>query len=228
MTSLSCKKGEEDPFLSLITRKNRLTGNWTFSGSDGQRIYTNSENINWSVSGNEDSINSKYYPYPSLDRTDEIIDYSIVFFKEGNWIDVRHVNVRTEKIDYNTKFINEWTEYQLRSGKWTFLNSTDGLYKNKERVLIEILSDSLYQSSNKWTAVPLDNPDSTTVSIGPEFIDEFEYGQGVNTFTIELVELRNNEMKWRLDNDFGYNHIVDTTVWGAEYMEEVFLRWRKN
>lgn len=70
----SCRKGEDDPFLSLRSRKARLTGEWKLkSGSESYEF--NGINIQIDYSENKKIINSTEYTYSE----------KIVFDKKGEY-----------------------------------------------------------------------------------------------------------------------------------------------
>jgi hypothetical protein len=141
-SSTSCKKGEEDPFLNLKTRKARLSGTWelknlegfykvgigtenglqTFSYSNGKMI-TISDNI----------VSSKNY------------DVSYSFTKSGSYF-----TEESKDSDDNLQVYKE-------SGSWNFLGkSKEGERKNKECITL-IRQYSTYSNVDLAQTVSIQN-----------------------------------------------------------------------
>ncbi len=118
---LGCKKGEEDPTLSLRTRKERFAGDWNLT-----RGFVSSTSKNSVV--NTSYTESAYTTTTSL-NPDLVINGSytrtLSINKEGTFIE------ETYKDDQYTK----------DQGYWTFLSGNDiEKLKNKEAVLFKIAS----------------------------------------------------------------------------------------
>jgi len=121
----SCKKGEDDPFLSLRSRKARLAGVWTLKG----RIVEHRSNNNTTVAtstyanGREDKTEVDYFMSEPTDTTftSRLYTQIYTFKKNGSYqkVAVSELGTSTEK------------------GVWSFLqrNKGDGL-KNKEAILL--------------------------------------------------------------------------------------------
>jgi len=124
-TTTSCKKGANDPALSLKSRKARLTGDWQLINYESKEISKNANGETTEVNITFDMDNSLLKRVETLNGTlvsEETKDYSekISFTKKG---------------EYTLKYIDQKIE-----GNWAFIhkNKSTGL-KNKEAVL---LSDS--------------------------------------------------------------------------------------
>lgn len=108
----SCKKGENDPFLSLRSRKNRLSGEWVLkSGSETYQF--NSINIQVEYEEHSKLINTNEYPYFE----------KIIFEKNG---------------EYEWTCEDNNAEY-IEKGSWEFgRRNKNKDYKSKETVVLYI------------------------------------------------------------------------------------------
>lgn len=112
----SCRKGEDDPFISFRSREARLTGEWKL----------NSGSINYSdTSGNETityTVNSISSIYISLQYSEK---WSIK--KDGSFEMNSNIEGNTTKLD----------------GYWCFGNKVKGMdLKNKEYVIFHVTSET--------------------------------------------------------------------------------------
>ena len=126
VASLSgCKKGPDDPTLSLLSRKARLTGDWTLKTADYSVTYDNGVyTYNYS---SDDNIMTKKYDGEWTNWTDTYV-YSkkIMINKDGTF-------KITETITDNG------TETTITEGYWFFAPKNKDLdVKNKERVVFEV------------------------------------------------------------------------------------------
>ena len=53
VTILACKKGENDPFLSLSSRKARLAGEWKLTKMDELNVSNNGTNTTCDIIGHQ-------------------------------------------------------------------------------------------------------------------------------------------------------------------------------
>lgn len=123
----SCKKGEEDPFLSLKSRENRLIGNWKVE--EGLQKTTHSEpdfeySSTVTYSGDKITASIKFDPNSGYEDT--------VFQYKGRY----YFNFLEDGVFYGEASTAEIDDLPLRgygSGTWHFMEKNDE-YKNKERV----------------------------------------------------------------------------------------------
>ncbi len=114
-----CKKGENDPFLSLLSRKARLTGTWNLtkadiSGVSGGSTWTNIY----------DGTNWIYTQGSYIDTSQGSVE--VTFDKAGTY--------KTTTITIHPTYTNTDTE----EGNWTFgRRNKESDYKNKECVILE-------------------------------------------------------------------------------------------
>jgi hypothetical protein len=117
----SCKKGEEDPFLSLKSRKSRLSGEWKLT--DGtQTVSSASATITYTYNGA--SVTS------SLGGSSPYTE-TLVFNKDNTF-----------------KFtITDDDNLEVTEGFWTFVEGYDEI-KDKEMVLLQIGKRTITVSGN--------------------------------------------------------------------------------
>jgi len=174
----SCKKGENDPFLSLKSRKGRITGEWNVSS--GTTTITNSGS----------SSGSATRTYTSTTRTDvnasngasntDVFNYTQVLTieKDGSFSMVV-TDTKTSSGGVAIDAANQTTNTSTISGIWQFLKkSKEGEYKNKEAVSMTTLSHT-------WTSVT--NGTTTSGSIT-------NTGFGGTTEVKAIDQLKNKEM----------------------------------
>lgn len=154
-----CRKGEEDPFISLRTRKARVTGVWTIKKQNLEISLINSNssgsyinNTEMGIDGEKVSINStiseSYEFSTSIGKGD--IATKITFDKDGNF----KRTIRFKNITNNTNhqggsyYYSNYTSVSIENntvvttGTWNFLDENEEDYKNKERLIINIMEET--------------------------------------------------------------------------------------
>jgi len=114
----NCKKGEDDPFLSLRSRKNRICGEWTLKSGNQTQKNSNSEIVQtWD--GNYRYISSDTIPY------------------QEKWTINKNGTIEISTTTTSTNTIE---------GTWSFGNKDKGRdIKNKETWLVRITKIHTYQ-----------------------------------------------------------------------------------
>lgn len=192
ITIISCKKGPEDPGLSLRSRKARLEGNWIGSGIISEINNTREdklgisfiENTRTNAGENDITINyeSSNLSYTSSGTINNYIfdidkeynfNYAIQYTVKASYIDssggvVRNIS-REEKITNN------------KSGQWQFGNKYAD-YKNKETLVLMVTSNR--------TEIEV----TTTTTTGNNITTQTSKSNDDKTYAIgELTE------HWRID-----------------------------
>ena len=160
LSFVGCKKGENDPGLSLKSRTARITGEWEMSKGEWENTYTNTNAkatsiIKYTYSFDNGTLSqTSYYSYDGNSETTTLSienDYKLTINKDGTYKleDKRTWNVDGDVYTTNTK----------HEGNWSFVYGNDNLeVKNKERVeftitkLTEVDTDgetSIYNYSGK-------------------------------------------------------------------------------
>ena len=166
----SCKKGENDPTLSLRSRKARLTGEWTVTSINGlnSQIYSNPDNPNNMIS--EYIYNGSTQTNTTKDGNGTVLgtstsdEFTLTFsFKKDGTFTI------TQKETANSI---EMTS----SGNWIFLNKNkNSKLKNKEAILLSMTSDN-------------------TINNGVSLLNTYSGLQGPNSLIFEIDELKNNQI----------------------------------
>jgi hypothetical protein len=134
----SCKKGENDPSLSLKSRKARLTGEWKLSTAE-IRAYSDGE-LEYSA-----SYNGTFFSDSDGDVTNFFLEYT--FDKSGTY----------------TNVYNEDGETRTRSGNWAFLGkSSDADLKKKEALLFD---ETKFVQAGFTSTSSHFNPDNSSIWI---------------------------------------------------------------
>lgn len=142
-----CKKGENDPGLSLKSRKGRLAGEWnvtslkntsTNSGTSfTSTITTELESGNWTYSS--ESVISGSTSSISQTGTGDI---KITFEKDGTFSSIWNQNWTSYTNSAGTSSISETMVIEF-SGTWMFLGKNkDQDIKNKEQIALHTLSET--------------------------------------------------------------------------------------
>lgn len=162
----SCKKGENDPFLSVKSRKSRVVGEWTVTAGEGKDVNdtgSSSTTTTWTYDGAvETSITGSSSTTTNVTRT-----YS--FVKDGSF-----TMVETET---GTILSTPYTDETTSVGTWNFTGRV-GEEKNKEAILLTITS-----TSNKYT---LGSSTSTSTSSCT--------GSDCFSILMHIDQLKNKEM----------------------------------
>ena len=209
----SCKKGENDPGISLRGRKARLTGEWVmkslentekgtelecgFSGCD--RVpYTETISVtNGTLSSTKNNETSK---------ATSSIEQKYTFEKDGTY--KYYVKV-TRLTDEDGNSVSEGYEETNSEGTWAFINKNkEGEYKNKERI-------SLIETSSSTT----ENDGSVSTTTNG---DTYEGDWGADEF-IFLDKLSNKELIIKSESKRTY--VDDGTTYTDEETSE--STWEK-
>jgi hypothetical protein len=226
----ACKKGDEDPFFSLLSRKSRVSGNWEMSGIEGEKRseYGTETWTKWIKTGDQNTIiilTSNNNTELASTKTYTILDYSMIVNKDGTWSKIIQMNC-IEVIE-NPDLIKTTTYpiSQIFSGTWAFMGQTKDAFKNKERIALSL---GVYEKlPAKWTSriVYKDDVTDSNVFVGYNFA--YRAGEIENIYEIEM--LKSKEMKWLLKSG---SFVEQTTLpsgseidYTAEYSESETIIW---
>jgi hypothetical protein len=195
----ACKKGDEDPFMSLLTRQQRITGKWNLSAYDyyHANLYQGDTDFIYKQSGDMNKIvfTGNYY-FTHTVQTMTILEYSIEIKKDGSWKKITHFMDETYYEDSEVIITQELRENKItETGTWSFIKKSPD-YKNKEQILITALDRQVETGSTT----------SFTNYKDPSYIDQsFEidaashvlaFDPQTETAIYDLVMLKNKEMIW--------------------------------
>lgn len=212
----SCKKGENDPFLSLSSRKSRLANDWVVTSSertwtntytDGD-VYASSESYNgsnvttaWSevVDGTPDSgVGSDVI-------TVQKMEYTIT--KDGKWTSVFDRTVKSTSDVGGLHTVQTTVITELTEGQWSFVAGNKGNYKNKERVQMLPLKAT---TTDRTTTVSTLLGVSTT-SVGDLYTSVDNSTASFFSSVYDIDMLKGKEMIWKLVGDYsGSDSVTDS------------------
>lgn len=196
----SCKKGENDPFLSLSSRKARISGEWNVSSFeseshnyDGSDSWHNTQSFDgtkitgtWSqtVSGTTTSGNDPDVVTVSL--------FDFIINKDGTY--EMHQNMVTVSTGTNWlgyDYTDTETETYTESGSWSFIGKAKDEYKSKERV---VFNATHVISSSQVTTVTDVGGGTTNTSVGDTDVSDNTYAIGENSSIWDIDMLKGKEM----------------------------------
>jgi hypothetical protein len=202
----SCKKGEEDPALSLSSRKSRFAGEWKVSTyeetSTGTTTYNNANPVYTSTTTGTSSIkdgalsasstntSTQTGSTPSTNTaTGTATEYTYTFEKDGTWKAKRSIKITAGSNTFGgstTTSAANYTETYEWEGTWQFLgkNKSQEL-KNKEAVVLSILKET-YSDLDISTA----NSQYSSSSANSR-----TWAVNENTMIWNIVMLKGKEMK---------------------------------
>lgn len=199
--STSCKKGDGDPFLSLRSRKARITGEWKATKFDEKNSSstTSTSGGNTTTSSSSGTIKLEGDKFTvSMTETNENGDVTTInvtgtgtltlkFEKDGTFSNTRNFSGNGTAVNAGISTDVQLANDGSSSGTWTFLTGVEKDFKNKERLLLNILSD---KEKNTLTAtIPL-----LGTVVNTEEKDNV-YLAGENTETWILNALKNKLME---------------------------------
>ncbi len=236
-----CKRGEDDPFFSLLSRKARVTGDWKIDYFES-KLYQKFQN---SYKANRKFVIEGDNVTLTVDSIDTPHDTTIVirgvvkeseynFDKNSKMKYLLNYELTVEKIsfDENTsvttydKTVQTFTD--RANGSWNFLGKVEkngvNKYKDKERIAF------IYESYNTDVltvrTIRQVNEDGQTISnvyTSSRQTYEKKYANGENAQIWELRELRNKKIvaERLVDNLIQNTYISnDTASIGQSYTEK--------
>jgi len=206
----SCKKGENDPFLSLSTRKARIAGSYNIDSwmisttaidSDGDKTQVTT-NINGSTGTRTIIDTPEGEGATTRTRTITVNSASFTVGKDGTWSSV--FNTTTTWSEEGDGFFVESYDYTLvetlsESGNWSFLGGQPEDFKNKERVLFSVINSTKSDQTTEVANYDGGGSDTETSNLDTD-IDTNADGEVSVIYEIDM--LKGKEMKFvrNLDN----------------------------
>ncbi len=186
----ACKKGEKDPFFSLLSRKARLSSEWTIQSWTEQSSILDLDQ-NGDTLSDQDALytidgDSIHYTVDLGSTFGQVSESGLV--NTATWV-IRKDGTWRKEIDYKIHFSSGTKSEQTKTiltGTWNFLGKVDS-FKNKERVIFDILTRDV-DFTETFTSIP---PATTTNS--------YTYNYGENTEVYNIVELRNGQVELTID-----------------------------
>lgn len=191
----SCRKGDGDPFFSLLTRKERLTGEWKVSHYaksvkfKNKEYYTAYDGVEKRATYIIDSTMSILFPAPH----DSSFQYAVRWTYEGN-IYMDFDKSGTYNYTENLRNVSNGVNTSLQSdGFWYFTggNKNSG-YKNKELLALQELSNTFSPSAGYSSSITY---------------------SGENKLLIyEIYSLKSKEIELYIQKEEVINSITYTTI----------------
>jgi len=138
-----CKKGDEDPFISLRSRQNRLVGEWNLvDGKVETKIEDFDFDYKYIASYDDNSVRyTLTFDGEELEPV-SLEGYTKIEFEDGG--DFVRETLYYEKEDDNPRIPN------FDNGEWNFM-SKSGKFKNKERVEMEFETQEFTYEGEKYS-----------------------------------------------------------------------------
>ncbi len=195
----ACKKGDEDPFMSLLTRQQRLTGTWDLNSIDDLHMntYQGDTGLYYHTLGDLNQITYTVDAYGMLENDLlDVIENTIEIKKDGTWTRVRHFS---ESVHYeDSDFIishNNRDVLITESGTWSFVNKSTN-YERKEQLLITTLERSQTVGAVSYLTDYKDPGMIDVIADYPASSFALQFDPQTETKIYDLVMLKNKEMKW--------------------------------
>lgn len=244
--SASCKKGENDPFLSLKSRQARMHGDWKIEAFEytEKTVQPNGDYIEV-VEHYEDNIITRVTKdYTESNSTIEY-DTTMIFIdfvkynfdKNGTWS--KTLNTTTLFTEFSIDGTNHIYDTTItvaeitEKGDWSFLGAVEGEFKNKERFIMNLISQQSYtQSTYDHTVISLGDT-AHYVENGSPLVESNNYYSGEQSTIIEIDQLKNKEMIFiEKRRNSGTNTVtpyqgIPTTTEAADFYSESKLTLRK-
>ncbi|MFH2096622.1 MAG: hypothetical protein ABIJ16_13010 [Bacteroidota bacterium] len=206
----SCKKGENDPFFSIRSRKARVVADWDIDSKSSIILYVldngQTAKVDFEISGKTsvtevvDSINTP--KDTSKTRNGEVYEGYYHFNKDGSMEYILHYTLiddstETDENTGETRSRIITTIYKTRaSGTWNFMAGIDD-YKNKER--IAMVWENYNYSVNVISRVELLDDAGEMVTGYPISSSTFsayenKYANGERAEVWEINQLKNKEI----------------------------------
>ncbi|MBC7412368.1 MAG: hypothetical protein H7331_07930 [Bacteroidia bacterium] len=196
----SCKKGEEDPTLSLTSRKSRFAGEWkldtqdmtsTTKGTDPQGTSVSVSKYTWTATTTKEEnsytgAGSSVTTTTTKEGTVTTNAYSIK--KDGTWSSTKLFTLKSTSNNGNT--VKETTYDIKETGTWNFLGKNDPNTKNKEQVALSTLTKNTIETELKTNTFGGQSFKETDVQT-----NAVSYAKGQASGVWTLLRLANKEMK---------------------------------
>ncbi len=229
----SCKKGENDPGLSLSSRKARVSGEWNVSKmmvdetetgtiydwvtstdkpyTDVSKYTVDGTNLTWSSSYTYNGVTT------STDGTGTVKVNNYTFEKDGNFtseLEVEFVDVdnSVSGVTVTTTTVDKTTS----TGTWNFLGGVEGDYKNKERIILNTLNSSTETKTTVVTVVT--GGTTTTDSDANTYTSTYANGENSQVWALdrlagkEMVAKGESNQSWTTSNSYTPSGGTTTTT----------------
>jgi len=208
----SCKKGEDDPAISLRTRKARMTGEWTVSEyeSSGSSSNTDINNGTTNTSSNSSTITYDGQNYSDIGSSSYdgqtnpyerkgTGTFKYTFEKDGTYTEEQDFDFTEESTEQgslgSTKTTTTTSFTSIVTGTWNFLHGVGEDVKDKEMVSLSPKSseeNSTEIISSVFT--PTGGTAQTATITTTAYTDKSTYDDIASVSILRLRQLKNKEM----------------------------------
>ncbi|MBN2680870.1 MAG: hypothetical protein JXR58_00035 [Bacteroidales bacterium] len=214
----SCKKGEEDPFISIFSRKARITGDWVIQNNDRSTSTLKNEGdteiIDFIINGQSINIttetkNSSHDTIITIGTSEDggtVKTASVKFEKDGTYsflLSYQIIEVDVfEFTDTYTSTVTTTTDTDIEiKGTWNFLGNVEKNYKNKERIALNYERYKWTENVTTRTVNEISGVEQPATSTNSKVDILNEYANGESSVVWEIVMLKNKEVKFFRDID---------------------------
>lgn len=203
----ACKKGENDPFLSLSSRKARLAGVYNVDSWSSAYSSVDSngdvEGLTTTITGATGTSVSTETPSgegtTTFTRNISVQKSEFTFDKDGSWSLTFNTTTTWEE-EGGGWLIDSYAYTQvatsIQSGTWAFLTGEGDEFKNKERVLLSAIDMT---ETEQTTEVTLYIDGSTSTNEGELNTSIVLYPNGASSAIYEIDMLKGKEMTFVQD-----------------------------
>lgn len=124
----SCKKGENDPFFSIIPRKKRLEGEWTLYQGNGDRIYSY-VNAHTTYNATETYNYINFLKEVNFNNGLQEVDYSVDMYVFLKFYDKDSIELVWKEQQYDPITGELFIDETIKLGTWTW-SAGDGKTKS--------------------------------------------------------------------------------------------------
>ncbi|OIQ36369.1 MAG: hypothetical protein BM555_02730 [Crocinitomix sp. MedPE-SWsnd] len=208
MATPSCKKGENDPFLSLSSRKSRVAGEWEMSNYVGNTQNTEVDGdfsaSTSTYSGGVITTENSWYDAGSQTTTSSTNNITVnqatwSFMKDGTFSSTMNTTSVSASDIAGFTTTTTTVSTSTSTGNWSFIDKVKDSYKKKERMILNTLTET---GSNQTTSVTVDNSGTfpTTTNVGDLTGWTNNYYSGETAETWEIDQLKGKEMIVKMMN----------------------------
>lgn len=160
----SCKKGENDPFLSLRSRKARVTGDWTVKKGEGTRT-SGSTTTTWTFDG------ATYTQTQGSNSVSTSETITMNFEKDGTYKMV--TTITDASVNY--------TDVTTETGTWNFTGKI-GDDKNKDHIVMRTLTSTDVTTIGSSSTTTTDTWTGDNAPANVMYIDELKNKEMIFTW----------------------------------------------
>jgi hypothetical protein len=195
----SCKKGDEDPFMSLLTRQQRLTGTWDLYSIDDlhMNLHLGDTDLYYHTVGDQNQMTYTVDAYGAT-QNDVLndIENTIEIKKDGSWTKVFHFVESSYYEDSESIMTHNDRDVLItETGTWSFVNKSTN-YERKEQLLITTLERTQAVGPVTYMIDYKDPGIIDMTSSYPASSFALQFDPQTETKIYDLVMLKNKEMKW--------------------------------